>query len=93
MNLVEGVRKWLEHEGNAIIAHGDISAWGAPGECHEAVQTGIDKKEAELEEEYPFGDVIETLEYYISKDMGSGEGYLFYEKLLEKWLERNNPFY
>lgn len=50
-NLGERLSRFANLEADNILRHEDVSAWGAPGECHQDVHKGFEKDWANLEKE------------------------------------------
>ncbi len=84
MRLTELFKEYVRMEVEDQIAHEDIDAWGAPGECHTDVRKGYERRLKTLEIQFGGeGSISEMLTYF---------GYPTFMKVVNRIHGEHCPF-
>jgi protein-arginine kinase activator protein McsA len=92
VNYGEWLGRWADIDASEAIGHQDVSAWGAPSECHGDVARSYKRSREELDLE--MGATINMNFEQLMKAVGA-EGvdcYKAFHKCVDKIYERDNPF-
>ncbi len=85
-NLGEKLSKFANLEADCIISHENVSAFGAPGECHQDVNKWVQSDWAELERK------IGTFDLFMDearKRIGANRAHKGYERAIDQIISKN----
>ena len=84
-NLGAKLSMFANLEAHNVIAHQDVNAWGAPGECHQDVHKSFEKAWLKLEREIgPFAFLMKEAEKRVRGNCLKG-----YDHAVARIAERN----
>lgn len=86
--LGKELTEWAMFQVRMGIAHSDVSAWGAPSECHDAINVGFRQEEDELDQRIPFSDLMQRVEEVTGKDPE-----MVFDRVVTRLMMKHNPFH
>jgi len=89
--LSDAVSEYVQIHGDNLIMHEDVSAWGAPSECHADVNKSFEKQLHEFYEKHGFRDE-EHFFKVVSKRTSDRWVYFGLQNAIGRYLYYNSPF-